>query len=407
MSAVDEECESLLADCEECVDALALRALLERARREGRPLRVKLGVDPRRPDLTVGHAVVLGKLRTFQRYGHTVIFLVGDYTARIGDPTGQDESRPQLTADEVRAHARTYLEQAARVLDVTRAEVRFNSEWLAPLSFQDVIRLASTYTVARMLEREDFQRRFHEGRPIHLHEFFYPLMQGYDSVALRADVELGGMDQKFNLLVGRHLQREFGLPEQVLMLMPLLPGTDGAIKMGKSLGNAVHLTDPPAEMYGKLMSIPDTVLDPYIRLAARFEAPERERLLRGLAAGTVHPRTAKAAMARNVVALYHGEAAARAAEEHFERVFQRHEAPEDAPEVRLPDDLRPFDDVRVSRLVVALGLARSQADARRLISQGAVSLDGTVIRDPMQTVAARSGALVRVGKRRFARIALP
>lgn len=367
--------------------------------RTGRPLRVKLGLDPTAPDIHLGHTVVLHKLRQFQELGHQVIIIIGDFTGRIGDPTGRSETRRQLTEEEVNTNAETYKEQIFKILDPRRTEVVFNSSWLGKLTFSEVIELAAKVTVARMLEREDFSRRFQEGRPIGIHEFFYPLMQGYDSVVLRADVELGGTDQKFNLLMGRTLQKEYGQEPQVAFMMPILPGLDGVQKMSKSLGNYIGINEPPQEMYGKTMSLPDELMLLYFELVTTLSLEELEDLRRRLALGTLHPRDAKMYLAREIVKLYHGEAAALQAEANFRRVFQERELPEEMPEVEV-EQARMW----VPRLLVRCGLAPSTSEARRLILQGAVKLNGVKLEDPEADIEISPGDVLQVGRRKFVRL---
>ncbi|WP_338832931.1 Tyrosine--tRNA ligase [Moorella humiferrea] len=376
-----------------------LKDKLERSLAEGKPLRVKLGLDPTAPDIHLGHTVVLQKLRQFQELGHQVIIIIGDFTGRIGDPTGKSETRRQLSEAEVLANAETYKEQIFKVLDPARTEVTFNSRWLANLTFTDVIQLAAKITVARMLEREDFARRYQENRPISVHEFFYPLMQGYDSVALAADVELGGTDQKFNLLMGRHLQREYGQEPQVAVMMPILPGLDGVQKMSKSLGNYIGINEPPKEMYGKTMSLPDELMLTYFELVTTVSLEELEEIRKGLADGTLHPRDAKMRLAREIVGLYHGEAAALEAEEEFRKVFQLGDLPQDIPEVEVKET-----QIWLPRLMVQAGLAPSTSEARRLIRQGAVRIDGQRLDDPDAELVVRDGAVIKAGKRKFVRL---
>lgn len=388
---------------------------LERKLAEGRPLRVKLGVDPSRPDLTLGHAVVLGKLREFQDAGHQAVLIVGDFTGRIGDPSGRSETRPMLSEEEIDANATTYLEQAGKVIDVDAAELRRNSEWLAGLEMADVLRLTSVATIAQMLERDDFQGRYRAGRPISLVEFLYPLLQGYDSVAVRADVELGGTDQTFNLLMGREVQEAHGQEPQVVLTMPLLEGTDGVRKMSKSLDNYVGLTEPPDDMFGKLMRIPDGLIVKFFRLATLTSADETERIERGLAEGTIHPNEAKRRLAREVVDRYHGEGGGRGAEERFNLVHREREVPADLPEVRVPASvfIRNEDGkwvVLVPALLEAMGLVSSRSEARRLQAQGGVRKDGE--RVPQEDLRVDGdppgqfvGSVWQVGRRRFARLA--
>ena len=375
--------------------------------REGRPLRVKLGLDPSAPDLHIGSAIVLRKLRQFQDLGHLAIIVIGDFTAMIGDPTGRSQTRPLLTPEQVQANAATYRDQYGRILDPSRTQITFNSQWLGPLRFAEVIGIAAKTTVARILERDDFQARLRGGVPLHLHEILYPLCQAYDSVALRADVELGGTDQKFNNLMGRDLQREFGQPPQVVLLTPLLVGIDGREKMSKSLGNAIGITEPPAEMYGKVMSIPDALMPDYFEYATEVPATELARIRRGLADGSLHPRDAKRRLAREIVTLWHGAGAAEAAEAEFDRVFRVRDLPERLPEVRMPGLRAEAGGVlrrKAARVLVELGLAKSHGEAKRLIGQGGVAIDGQRISDVEAEIEVRDGMVVRVGKRRFARV---
>jgi tyrosyl-tRNA synthetase len=399
--------EVLRTGAAEIIPEDELEAKLARSgARDGRPLRVKLGIDPSAPDLHLGHAVVLGTLRRFQDLGHVAVLIVGDFTGRVGDPTGQSETRPMLTPGALEANARTYLEQADRVLDLERAEVRRNSEGLAGLRFEDVARLASVLTVARLLERDDFAGRYRDGRPISLSEFLYPLMQGYDSVAVEADVELGGTDQTFNLLVGRDVQRAHGQEPQVAFTVPLLPGTDGVRKMSKTFDNQVGLTDPPEEQFGRTMSIPDNLIATWFRLCTGLGPEEVGSIERGLADGTVHPNDAKRRLAREIVARYHGDDAAREAEGRFDRIHRQHELPEEVPESPIPADAVHDGRVWLPRLLTSTGLASSNADARRLIEQGGVRLDGDPVSDPDAEfdVEALTSRILQVGRRRFVRL---
>ena len=375
-----------------------LRGKLGRSLKTGTPLKIKLGLDPTAPDLHLGHTVVLQKLRDFQDLGHRVIIIIGDFTGMIGDPTGRSETRKPLTWDEIRENAETYKAQLGKVLDMTRTEVRFNSEWLGPLTFEQIIRETAHLTVARILQREDFAARHASGRPISLHEFLYPLAQGYDSVALAADVELGGTDQTFNLLVGRDLQRAHGQEAQVALTVPILEGLDGVQKMSKSLGNYVGINEPPADMYGKLMSISDAMTFRYFELVTRVPESELEALR------SLHPMEAKKRLARTVTAMYHGEPAAAAAEAHFSRVVQKKEVPEniEVKRIRTTADKEPL-----WRVLVQTGLVVSSSEGRRQIQQGAVELDSKTIRDLGYTVnSSGEGHLLQVGKRRFARFVL-
>jgi tyrosyl-tRNA synthetase len=396
------------------VDLVPAGGLAERLA-QGRPLRVKLGVDPSRPDLTLGHAVVLRKLRQFQDAGHVAVLIIGDFTARIGDPSGRSETRPMLTEEEIRANADTYLAQAGKVVDVEAAEIHGNAEWTAGMDMAELIRLASTATIAQMLEREDFRDRYQGERPISVVEFLYPLFQGYDSVAVRADVELGGTDQTFNLLMGREVQRAYGQEPQVVFTLPLLEGTDGVRKMSKSLDNYIGLTESPDEMFGKLMRIPDELIAKFLRLTTPVEPSEVDAIERGLRDATVHPNEAKRRLAREVVDLYHGAEAGAAAEVRFNAVHREHEIPEEVPEVRVPATVfgEEKDGVRVvyvPALLEALGLVGSRSEARRLQAQGGVRRDGEPV--PQEDIPIEgdppgqlAGSIWQVGRRKFARLA--
>ncbi|MEE9123504.1 MAG: tyrosine--tRNA ligase [candidate division NC10 bacterium] len=384
------------------VEVISPEELLRKLERRGHPLRVKLGMDPTTPDLHLGHTVVLHKLRQFQELGHEVIFLIGDFTGMIGDPSGRSETRKPLTADEVARNAETYKNQIFKILDPVKTRIEFNSKWLGAMSGQELIDLASRYTVARMLERDDFEKRYRGGVPISIHEFLYPLVQGYDSVELRADVELGGTDQKFNLLVGRDLQRDFGQEPQVIMTLPILEGVYGIQKMSKSLGNSIGLEDPPKEMFGKVMSIPDSLLLRYYELTTPLPPEEVEGVRRTLQDGSLHPRDAKANLGKLLVSLYHSPEAAEAAAKEFDRVFRDHQVPEEIERVRLPTT----DQHLLLYLILAkAGLTSSNSEARRLIRQGAVEVDGARVSDVDQELATDREYLIRVGKRRFKKIA--
>ena len=403
---VRQQLEVLLSGSADVVPQDELEQKLARSVRDGTPLRVKLGIDPSAPDLHLGHAVVLRTLRRFQDLGHTAVLIVGDFTGRVGDPSGRSETRPMLTPEELEANAQTYLDQVGTVLDLSRAEVRRNSEWLAPLTFADVARLASSLTVAQLLEREDFSGRHKEGVPISLVEFLYPLMQGYDSVAIGSDVEMGGSDQLFNLLVGRDIQRAHGLEPQVAFTMPLLPGTDGVRKMSKSLGNHIGLTESAEEQFGKTMSIPDELIPTWLRLCTDLSQSDLEAVEEGLDGGSLHPGEQKRRLAREIVGLYHGADAATEAESRFDAVHREHTIPDDVPEVVIPDDAVRDGKVWLPRLLVEAGLAASNADARRLVSGGGVRLDGESLSDPEAELSAQDlrGRVIQVGRRRFARL---
>jgi tyrosyl-tRNA synthetase len=399
-----EQFEYLTRNAAEVVPEAELFDKLEHSVENGRPLRVKLGLDPTAPDVTLGWAVVLRKLREFQDLGHTPVLIVGDFTAQVGDPSGKSEARPRLPAAVVREHADRLLGQFWRILDRDRTEVRFNAEWLSPLGMEDILRLTAQYTVARMLERDDFAKRFAENKPISVMEFLYPLLQGQDSVAVRADVELGGTDQKFNLLVGRELQRHAEQDPQVAFTMPLLVGLDGVNKMSQSLNNYVGIEEPADEMFGKLMSLPDEQIVPYLILCTAVPEEEVRAAEAGLADGSRNPNDEKRRMARAVVALYHGPEAGPAAEEAFDRVFKRHETPEDVREVSLPSGDGPL---WLPRLLAEWGLASSNSDGRRKIEEGAVRLDGDPVTDPAAEFRPTdlAGRTLSVGRRAFVRIA--
>jgi tyrosyl-tRNA synthetase len=401
---VKEQMDILRRGCAEIISEEDLESKLEKSISTGKPLRVKLGLDPSAPDIHLGHAVVLRKMREFQELGHEVFLVVGDFTGRIGDPSGKSETRPQLSMEKIMENAKTYQEQAFKILDPAHTHTVFNGDWLSKLTFEDVINLASKYTVARMLEREEFRDRFHEERPIYIHEFFYPFMQAYDSIALDADVELGGTDQKFNILFGRTLQREFNQEPQVAILMPILVGLDGVKKMSKSLGNYVGVTENPQESYGKVMSIPDEVMITYYELATKLPEDEIAGVSKALSSGKLHPRDAKRRLAREIVTIYHGPRAAIEAEEEFDTVFREGGLPESIPDIVVPAEHLVAGKIWCPKLLVMAGLAGSNSEARRLIEQGAVTVDGERIQDSTEDLAVSSGMILKVGKRKFARI---
>jgi tyrosyl-tRNA synthetase len=398
---MEETLTELTRGTVEVIDRRELTEKLRKGAAAGRPLRVKAGFDPTAPDLHLGHTVLIQKLKHFQDAGHQVVFLVGDFTGMIGDPTGKNETRKALTREEVERNAATYREQIFKILDPARTEVRFNSEWLSPLPIDRMVRIAAQMTVARMLERDDFRKRFTSERPISIHEFLYPLFQGYDSVALEADVEFGGTDQKFNLLVGRDLQRAFGQAPQVVMTTPLLVGLDGVNKMSKSLGNYVGITEPPETIFGKMMSVSDDLMVTYYELLSDVSAAEVDALRRGLADGTRHPMEAKVALAREIVSRFHGAAAGREAEEGFRSRFSRKEFPEDARRVdgRALGLAEPFD---VATLVARASLSfTSKGAVRRLVEQGGLELDGEKVTDPLRAVTPSGELRVKAGKKEF------
>jgi tyrosyl-tRNA synthetase len=383
-----------------------LEAKLRQSEATGKPLIVKLGLDPTAPDIHLGTAVVLRKLRQFQDLGHQVVIIIGDFTAMIGDPTGKSETRKHLTREEVAVNAQTYADQYCRILDPSRTSVRFNSEWLGAMDFYDVIHLAAHMTVAQVMERDDFAKRWREGRTISLHELLYPLCQAYDSVVLKADVEMGGTDQMFNILAGRDLQAQFGQEPQVAMFMPLLVGLDGVNKMSKSLGNYVGITESPDAMYGKIMSISDDMMRSYFELATDVSMDEVDTLLEGMNKGSIHPKEVKKRLAREIVAIYHGADAAEHAEEEFERVHAQGDLPTELPEVRLPEEAFKDGRVWVCRLLAATGFAKGTGEARRLVQQGGVSINRTKVPSPdaEYTREELTGAVLQVGSRRFARL---
>lgn len=383
-------------------DEILPLAELEKKLAAGAPLRVKAGFDPTAPDLHLGHTVLINKLREFQRLGHHVIFLIGDFTGMIGDPSGRSATRPPLTRAEIKANAATYQRQIFRILDPDKTEIAFNSSWMDKMTAAGLIRLASGQTVARMLERDDFEQRYKSGRPIALHEFLYPLAQGYDSVALRADVELGGSDQKFNLLMGRQLQQAAGQPPQVVLTMPLLEGTDGAQKMSKSLGNYIGIDEPAPEMFGKIMSISDALMWRYFELLSFRPLAEIAGFRRAIAA-EANPRDIKFKLAREIVARFHDAAAAKAAEADFITRFSKHALPEQIAEIEIKVDQ---GGLPLANLLKAAGLVASTSEAHRLVSQGAVRIDGQRMEDSRRVLPPGFSAVIQIGKRKFARVTL-
>ena len=380
-----------------------LRERLEESARTGVPLRVYCGYDPTAPDLHLGHTVTMRKLRQFQELGHQAIFVIGSFTALIGDPSDKDKARPRLSFEEVMANAKTYVDQAFRILDPEKTEVRYNHEWLSRVTLEQFIEMAANFTVQQFLARDNFAKRYAKGDPIWLHELFYALMQGYDAVMLRADVQLGATEQLFNLLAGRKLQEYFGQRPQVALTLPILVGTDGRLRMSKSTGNYIGITEPPEEMYGKVMSIPDEAMMNYYNLVTRFTPNEIAQIEAALKSGRLHPRDAKMKLAREIVEIFYGPEAAQAAEEHFRTVFQARELPPDMPKVYLSEPVNIVD------LLARLELARSKSEARRLIQQGGVRLNGRRVKDIEQIVEIKEETVLQVGKRRFIRLlpALP
>jgi tyrosyl-tRNA synthetase len=409
---VDEQMDLLQKGAAEIIRVFDLRERLEESRKTGRPLRVKAGFDPTAPDLHLGHTVLMRKLRHFQQLGHQVIFLVGDFTSLIGDPTGKNVTRKPLTREQINENAKTYQEQVFKILDPEKTEVRYNSEWLGKLGYEDTIRLASQFTVSQMIERDEFHKRFLAEQAIGLHEFLYPLMQGYDSVALECDVELGGTDQRFNLGSGRDLQRHYGQKPQIILMTPILEGLDGVQKMSKSLGNAIGINEPPSEMYGKLMSISDELMGKYYIFLTDLKQSEIDAIQADIASGALHPMEAKKRLARLIVADFHGEAAAVAADENWARMFQHKEAAEDLEEVFIayadlvgPSGAPGSLQIRLPKLLIHLGLAVSGAEASRKIAEKAVKLDGELAVNALIPIAALPTRLVvRLGKRAKAAI---
>jgi tyrosyl-tRNA synthetase len=399
---VDQQLAYLKKGVAEIVPEAELRAKLEKSFKSGKPLRIKLGVDPTAPDIHLGHTVVIRKLKHFQELGHTAVFLIGDFTAMVGDPTGQSETRPPLTREQVNANAQTYLEQVFKILDRGKTEIRYNSEWLDKLSSYDIVRLCAKYRVARMLEREDFRNRLATQQPISMHELLYPLIVAYDSVVLESDVELGATEQKFNLLIGREIQREYQQEQQIALMMPILVGLDGQRKMSKSLGNYVGITEEPAEMFGKMMSIPDELMWSYYELVTDRTPNQIAALKQEVSSGQLHPMDAKMRLAEEVVSGFHGAEAGRKAAENFQRVFRDRQAPQEAPTRKLPLG----STKRLTTLLVELQLSPSKAEAERLIKQKGVEIDEVCVEDPRKEMdlSKPTEFLLRAGKKKFVRV---
>ncbi|MDP6950927.1 MAG: tyrosine--tRNA ligase [Arenicellales bacterium] len=391
---------SALAEIQRGTEEILLETDLVERLELGRPLRVKVGFDPTAPDLHLGHTVIINKMRQFQQLGHEVVFLIGDFTGMIGDPSGKNVTRPPLTAEEIESNATTYKAQVFRILDPEKTLVEFNSKWCSELGAEGIIRLASRHTVARMLERDDFSKRYKNGQPIAIHEFLYPLMQGYDSVALKTDVEMGGTDQKFNLLVGRELQKQYGQPSQVVITLPLLEGLDGVQKMSKSLGNTVGITDAPDDMFGKLMSISDELMWRYFELLSFKSLPEIEKLRESVDSGA-NPRDVKFELAREIVDRFHAAGDGSEAQQRFVERFSQGSVPDDLEEKALSSD---GDGLGIASAIKQAGLASSTSEAIRLIKQGAVRFDGERLEDPKTVLAAGTTGVLQVGKRRIAKV---
>jgi len=399
---IDEQLETILRGSVDVVTKEELTKKLTRSRKEKKPLRVKLGLDPTAPDIHIGNAIPIHKLRAFQSLGHTAVLIIGDYTATVGDPSGVNKTRPMITYEKVLENARTYLSQAGKILDLNKTEVVYNSQWFKKMNFNEVIQLAAKMTVARMMERDDFAKRYQAGSPISVHEFLYPLMQGYDSVIVKSDVELGGTDQLFSLLVGRDLQRDAGMEPQIALTTALLEGIDGNKKMSKSLGNYIGITESPREMFGKAMSIPDNLMRKYFELATDMSIEEIEHFLNV----RIHPRTSKVALAKALVGRYYDDKEAEAASLEFDRIFKERELPDEIPDVYIAGTELVDGRIWIVRLIVLCGFAATNSEARRLVLQGGVSVNNESINDASLNVEIKSDTILKVGKRRFARIVL-
>ena len=403
MQNPDAQMEIIKKNTVEIIQEEELLNKLKKAYDNESSLTCKLGFDPSAPDLHLGHAVVLHKIRDFQDLGHEAVIILGDFTGRIGDPTGRSQTRKQLSEEEVMNNAQTYKEQVYKILQPDKTRLVFNSEWLSKFNFVDVINLSSKYTVARMMEREDFNRRYQEGHSICIHEFFYPLMQGYDSIAIEADIELGATEQKFNILMGRHLQKEYGQEPQVALTMPILTGTDGVQKMSKSLGNYIGITEPPEDIYGKIMSIPDEIMPEYYHLASGLPTTEIENVKSELESGNLHPRDAKMKLARQIVTIYYGNNEATEAEKHFQRVVQQKELPEEIPQVKLKQN-EWGSSANIIKVLKVTELASSNSEARRLVKQGGIKVNGKKINSIEEEIELNNDTLIQAGKRRFAQL---
>ena len=401
---INKQLEILKQGVSDLISEEDLKEKLKEADKENRPLRVKLGLDPTAPDIHLGHTVVLKKLKQFQDLGHEVYLIIGDFTGRIGDPSGKSKTRKQLTVEQIEENARTYEKQFSKILDEDKTKLVFNSSWLGEMDFADVIKLSSKYTVARMLERDDFQKRYESNKPISIHEFFYPLMQGYDSIAIEADVELGGTDQRFNLLVGRNLQKEYGQEPQVLVMMPILEGLDGTEKMSKSLDNYIGVEDKPSEMYGKVMSIPDDLIVRYYELVTNVDVDKVKEIKEDIEVKNVNPMQHKKNLAYKIVEEFHGEEKAKEAANEFENVFSKGGLPEDIPEVEISEDELEDGELWIVKIVAATGMVDSNSEARRMIKQGAVRIDDKKYEKINLDLEVKDGMIVQIGKRRYAKL---
>jgi len=403
---IKEELRIIKRGTEEIISEKELIKKIEKSKKEKRPLRVKQGFDPNAPDIHLGHTVGLRKMRQFQDLGHDIYFLIGDFTGMIGDPSGKSVTRKQLTEEEVKKNAETYKKQVFKILNPEKTKVVFNSHWLGKLSFLEVLKVCSKYTVARMLERDDFSTRYKEGKPIGIHEFMYPLMQGYDSVAIQADIELGGTDQKFNLLVGRDIQREYNQEPQVIITLPLLEGTDGIEKMSKSLNNYIGINEPPQEMYGKAMSVPDNLMTKYFELVTDVSLDEINKIKTGLESNDLHPRDVKKRLAREIVQLYHGQSAAIMAEEEFEKVFKNKLYPEEIKILEIKKDVLKDGKRGIVNLVKDSGILGSTGEAIRMVRQGGVRVNGEKISDPHIDLTVEEGMILKIGRLSFIKIVI-
>ncbi|WP_337866145.1 tyrosine--tRNA ligase [Ignavibacterium sp.] len=398
--SVNEQMDIIRRGAVEITPEEELVQKIERSIKSGKPLNIKLGCDPSRPDLHIGHSVVLRKLAQFQQLGHQAILIIGDFTGMIGDPSGRNSTRPALTLEQTRINGESYFQQASKILDKEKTKIVYNSEWLGKMTFEDVIKLSSKYTVARMLERDDFTKRYKSGEPISIHEFLYPLAQAMDSVAIQSDVELGGTDQKFNLLVGRDIQREYGVEPQVILTMPLLVGTDGVEKMSKSYDNYIGISDLPEQIFGRTMSIPDTLIYTYFELATNVSNERLKEIKAALEDGKINPRDLKRELARTLVAMYYDKSAAIKAQEEFDKIFIKKEIPDEIDEFNIEEN----KEINILDLLLLVNFAPSKGEAKRLVQQGGVSIDGEKISDVHQNIKIKSGMILKVGKRKFIKL---
>ncbi|BDQ02101.1 tyrosine--tRNA ligase [Ignavibacterium sp.] len=398
--SVNEQMDLIRRGTVEIIPEEELVQKIERSIKSGKPLNIKLGCDPSRPDLHIGHSVVLRKLAQFQQLGHQAILIIGDFTGMIGDPSGRNSTRPALTLEQTRINGESYFQQASKILDKNKTKIVYNSEWLGKMTFEDVIKLASKYTVARMLERDDFTKRYKAGEPISIHEFLYPLAQAMDSVAIQSDVELGGTDQKFNLFVGRDIQREYGVEPQVILTMPLLVGTDGVEKMSKSYDNYIGISDPPEQIFGRTMSIPDTLIYTYFELATNVSNERLKEIKAALEDGKTNPRDLKRELARTLVSMYYDEEAANKAQEEFDKIFIKKEIPDEIDEFHIEENT----EINILDLLLLVNFAPSKGEAKRLVQQGGVSIDGEKVSDVHQSINIKSGMILKVGKRKFLKL---